>query len=195
MKCHQLCHLNKQSKTFWFLLRKMSYKIDIRRGVYNLVGRMSKRDIVDIYRDQNISKSTIYRTIKECQEGIPCVNLPKSGRPRVLNQLRQGRLIEAAKHKIGISQRKLARRFNVGKTTVFRTLSNKNIVFRKRRKAPKYTEAQLERIPRCCRALRRVHFVNKLIVMDDEKYFTLSNSEMKGNDGFSRTITRMSLMM
>jgi hypothetical protein len=73
---------------------------------------------------------------------------------------------------IGISQRKLARRFNVGKTAVSRILLSDNIVFRKRRKAPKYTEAQLERIPRCCRALRRVDFVNKLIVMDDEKYFT-----------------------
>jgi transposase len=184
VKCHQSCHLNKQCNSVWLLLCKMSYKINLRLGIYNLVGRMPKRDIVDIYRDQNISKSTIYRTIKECQEGILCVNLPKSGRPRVLNQLRQGRLIQAAKHKIGISQRKLARRFNVGKTTVFRTLSSDNIVFRKRRKAPKYTEAQLERIPRCCRTLRRVHFVNKLIVMDDEKYFTLSNSEMKGNDGF-----------
>jgi hypothetical protein len=28
------------------------------------------RPIVDIYRDQNISKSTIYCTIKECQEEI-----------------------------------------------------------------------------------------------------------------------------
>jgi transposase len=184
VKCHQSCHLNKQCNSVWLLLCKMSYKINLRLSIYNLVGRMPKRDIVDIYREQNISKSTIYRTIKECEEGIPCVNLPKSGRPRVLNQLRQGRLIQAAKHKIGISQRKLARKFNVGKTTVFRTLSSDNIVFRKRRKAPKYTEAQLERIPRCCRTLRRVHFVNKLIVMDDEKYFTLSNSEMKGNDGF-----------
>ncbi|XP_050508102.1 uncharacterized protein LOC126885559 [Diabrotica virgifera virgifera] len=145
---------------------------------------MSKRDIVNIYRDQNISKSTIYRTIRECEEGIPCVNLRKSGRPRILNHIRDARLIEAAKNKIGVSQRKLARRFHVGKTTVYRTLSSNNIIYRTRRKAPKYTEDQLERIPRCCRALRRVNFVNKLIVMDDEKYFTLSNSEMKGNDGF-----------
>ncbi|XP_050500950.1 uncharacterized protein LOC126880917 [Diabrotica virgifera virgifera] len=149
-----------------------------------MVGRMSKRDIVNIYRDQNISKSTIYRTIRECEEGIPCINLRKSGRPRILNHIREARLIEAAKNKIGDSQRKLARRFHVGKTTVYRTLSSNNIIYRERRKAPKYTEDQLERIPRCCRALRRVHFVNKLIVMDDEKYFTLSNSEMKGNDGF-----------
>ncbi|CAG9817789.1 unnamed protein product [Phaedon cochleariae] len=112
------------------------------------------------------------------------MNLLKKGRPRVLNQLRERRLIQAAKHRIGISQRKLARRFHVGKTTVFETLSRHNVLFRKRRKAPKYTDAQLGRIPRCCRALRRVHFANKLIVMDNKKYFTLANSEMKENDGF-----------
>lgn len=184
IKCHPSCHLNKQRKSCWFALTKMSYKIDLRGGIYNLVGRMTKREIVRIYQDQNISKSTIYRTIKDCEEGIPCINLPKTGRPRVLNQFREGRLIQASKHRIGISQRKLARRFHIGKTTVFRTLSRQNVLFRKRRKAPKYTEAQLQRIPRCCRALRRVHFANKLIVMDDEKYFTLANSEMKGNDGF-----------
>jgi hypothetical protein len=70
-KCHQACYLNKQCKSVWFLLCKISYKINLRLGIYNLVGRMPKRDIVDIYRDQNISKSTIYRTVKECQEGTP----------------------------------------------------------------------------------------------------------------------------
>lgn len=30
-----------------------------------------------------------------------------------------------------------------------------------------------------------MHLANdKIIVIDDEKYFTLGNSEMKGNDGF-----------
>lgn len=39
------------------------------------------------------------------------------------------------------------------------------------------------------RALRQVHIdVNKLIVMDDKKYFALSSNEMKEND-----FTRMSL--
>lgn len=162
----------------------MSYKLDIRKGIYNLVGRIPKRDIIAIYREQNVSKSTIYNTIRDCEEGIPCINLPKTGRPRILSGIRERRLMEAAKDKVGVSQRKLARRFGISKTTVLRTIHRTNLVFRKRRKAPKYTAAQLERIPRCCRALRRIHFVNKLIVMDDEKYFTLSHSEIKGNDGF-----------
>ena len=66
-----------------------------------------------------------------------------------------------------------------------RTLSSNDVHFRKLRKCPKYTQAQLERISGCRRALRRRHFVrNRVIIMDDEKYFTLSHSEMKDNDGF-----------
>ncbi|KAJ8920520.1 hypothetical protein NQ315_005389 [Exocentrus adspersus] len=64
------------------------------------------------------------------------------------------------------------------------TIEKAPIEHYKRRKTPKYTVAQLENIPRCCRALRRLHFPGKFIIMDDEQYFTLSNSEIRGNDGF-----------
>ncbi|KAJ8942139.1 hypothetical protein NQ318_021647 [Aromia moschata] len=65
------------------------------------------------------------------------------------------------------------------------TLKRNGLKYRKRRKCPKDTQGQLLRIPRCCRQLRRVYFADgKSIILDDEKYFTLANSEMKGNDGF-----------
>lgn len=163
----------------------MSYKLEIRKSIYNLVGRMPKREIVNVFRDQNIGRTTIYRTIRECEEGIACMNLPKSGRPQLLPPNRINRLIQSAQDRVGTSSRKLARRFGISHMTVSRTLARNDLKFRKRKKCPKYTAAQLERIPRCCRALRRQHFIeNRVIVMDDEKYFTLSHSEMKGNDGF-----------
>lgn len=163
----------------------MSYKLEIRKSIYRLVGRLPKREIVNLFRDQNVSQATIYRTIRECEEGIPCTNLPKTGRPHVLAQNRINRLVQSAQDRIGTSSRKLGRRFGVSYKTVQRILSRNGVHYRKRRKCPKYTQAQLERIPRCCRALRRRHFVrNRVIIMDDEKYFTLSHSEMKGNDGF-----------
>lgn len=38
-------------------------------GRYNIAGEMSKREIVSIYKNQNISSNiTIYRIIKECEE-------------------------------------------------------------------------------------------------------------------------------
>lgn len=163
----------------------MSYKVELRKSIYNLVGRMPKPEIVRIFENQNISHRSIYRTIAECEEGIPCLNLPKSGRPRIFTQERTERLVRRAKDRLGVSVRKLAREYRTSKDTVSRELARNGLKYRKRRKCPKYTPNQLARIPACCRQLRRVHFANeRVIILDDEKYFTLANSEMKGNDGF-----------
>lgn len=163
----------------------MSYKIEVRKSIYSLVGRVPKTDIVNLFIGNNISRATIYRTIRECEEGIPCLNLPKSGRPRIMSNNNVNRLLQSVKERIGASTRKLARRFGVGRMTICREIRRHNLKFRKRRKCPKYSNLQLQRIPRCCRALRLQHFVNdKVIIMDDEKYFTLANAEIKGNDGF-----------
>jgi hypothetical protein len=49
----------------------------------------------------------------------------------------------------------------------------------------KYETTQLEKIPRCCRFLLCKNFCDqKVIVMDDEKYFTFSHSTLTGMDGF-----------
>jgi hypothetical protein len=76
---------------------KISYKLKLQNGIYNLVGQMLKRDIVAIYRNQNISKTTIYRIIRECEEDLPYMNLHKTGRSGVLNHPRLQNLIESAK--------------------------------------------------------------------------------------------------
>lgn len=163
----------------------MSYKLELRKSIYNLVGRVPNAEIFRIFEDDDISRRTIYRTIAECEQGIPCLNLPKSGRPRVFTAERAGRLVRRGKNQVGMSVRRLGRLYGTSKSTVSLELKRNGLKFRKRRKCPKYTQGQLQRIPRCCRQLRRVHFANeKIIILDDEKYFTLSNSEMKGNDGF-----------
>lgn len=132
----------------------MSYKLEIRKSIYNLVGHIPKREILNIFRNENISKTTIYRTISECEQGIPCLNLPKSGRPKLLTENRANGICESAKDRVGTSLRKLSRRFNVSHETVRRVLQKKGLKYRKRRKCPRYTEDQLRRIPICCRRLR-----------------------------------------
>lgn len=58
----------------------MSYTLLIRKNIYNLVGQMPKADIVRIFGNQDISAGTVHQVIVECQQGIPCINFPKSGR-------------------------------------------------------------------------------------------------------------------
>lgn len=116
-------------------------------GNYQLVG-------------QDISISKIYQAIKDCQEGIHCINLPKSG------QLKGRRLIERAKNEVGTTMRKLSRINHILCSTVSRTNARNNLNCRKIRKALKYTAVQWGRIPRCCRALRRIYFRGEAINAD-----------------------------
>lgn len=47
----------------------MSYKLDLRKSVANLVGQMSSNEIIKMFKDKPISRATIFRVIKDCREG------------------------------------------------------------------------------------------------------------------------------
>ena len=87
-----------------------------------------KSEIVKIFKKQNISVSTIYRTIKDCENSVPIKNKSKSGRPRIVDQ-----------------------RYSVSHMTIQRELKRNAIVYRKRKKVPKYTVNEMERVRSCCR--------------------------------------------
>jgi transposase len=91
---------------------------------------MLKRDIVAIYRNQNISKTTIYGIIRECEEGLPCLNLPKTGRPQVLNHPRLQNLIEFAKNIKRVSTGRLGRRFHASYMTIKKEITRNHLIFR-----------------------------------------------------------------
>ena len=64
----------------------MAYKLEIQKSINNLVGQVPKTEILRIFENQHISRGTIYRTITEYEQGISCLNLPKSGRPRIFTR-------------------------------------------------------------------------------------------------------------
>jgi hypothetical protein len=45
----------------------------------------SMRNIM-LFKDENISKSTIYQTIKDCENGLPCVVKPTIAKSRVADK-------------------------------------------------------------------------------------------------------------
>lgn len=163
----------------------MSYKLDLRKSVASCFGRLSTKQILEVFKDKPITARTIYNVLRDCREGKEQENKKKSGRPPSLGNRAVQNLLKGAKNKIGSSQRKLSRKYGVSQRTVGRILKKNNLQVRKRKTAPKYTAKQLENIPKCCRALRVKHSIrDKFIIMDDEKYFTFSNSSMLGNDSF-----------
>lgn len=160
----------------------MSYRLDLRKSVANLFGRLSTSEILTVFKDKPISRRTIFRVLKDCREQQ---NKPKCGRKVSLDKATTTKLLLSAKDKVGVSQRRLARKYHVSQPTIHRILKKNNLILRKRKRTPKYTEKQLEKIPKCCRALRRKHFTSDtFIVLDDEKYFTFAQHELSGNDHF-----------
>ena len=85
----------------------------------------------------------------------------------------------------GIGQRFLAATFDVNQSTISRTIKNKTQVdVFKKQEVPKYEKNQETRAVTAARRLVVKIFKDKSVVMDDEKYFSLSNTSTPGNDIF-----------
>ena len=95
------------------------------------------------------------------------------------------RLKRLADQKTGISLRHIAPKFNVNISTISRQLKHMGIMYRKRKRAPKYTEKQVQEIPtRARRLYRTLCSDNFELILDDEKYFLLHNESISANRGF-----------
>ena len=57
--------------------------------------------------------------------------------------------------------------------------------YRKKKRAPQYTVKQMEEVPTCARRLYHTLLSNAFeLIMDDEKYFTLTNESVPTNRSF-----------
>lgn len=153
-----------------------------------MLGQRDKRDVVKHFLVENIPRQTIYNTISRWEKGLPCEDKPRSGRPSNLSSEDLKKLKKSTENRVGVSQRKLAKKFSVSQMCISRTLKKLDLKYRKRQRAPKYTEKQLDQIPKKCRKLRRDFAdTQTFIIMDDEKYFGFSGHDMPGNAGYYTT--------
>ena len=136
---------------------------------------------VNHFMSENIPKSTIYDIIKRVEDKIPPERRKGSGRkPLIMTD----NLIRNFEHKCGISQLKYAKKLKCSHQYISKTLKTKtSIRKRKKIKIPKRTDAQRARIRRLCGHLYK-NYKDFIWILDDESYFTLSNSEINGNDIF-----------
>lgn len=160
----------------------------LRTSVQNFLGQQpdaSKSTIVNHFLRQGYPRSTIYATIDRVASGLPCQDLPRSGRPRVLSKRQETFLKKAAENKVGVSIRKLSRKYPVHFSTIHRYLKRLNLNYYRRQKVPKYTAKQAEDVRSTVRRLLRRHFKPGVsIIIDDEKYFGFGCDEIPGNAGF-----------
>ncbi|CAM4802725.1 unnamed protein product [Rotaria magnacalcarata] len=150
----------------------MTKQVDLRRCVYALLGQMSKVHLVKHLQVENIPRATIYRIIKRSEDGLPCEDMARKGRSSKLNKQRQQKLEDCTENTVGVTQRKIASKFNVSRSCIRRNLNKVGLKYYKRQRAPKYTQQQLELMPAKCQKRRRsLAKQNKFIVIDDENNY------------------------
>ena len=85
----------------------MNAKQIIRAEIFSLVGIIKNRNIVDLFLQRNISRSIIYRAIKDCIDGKDWSYKKSSGRPRITSEKNDDKMVSNAINKIGASTRTL----------------------------------------------------------------------------------------
>lgn len=160
----------------------------LRKRVYaflDLHPNYKKSWVVNHFRSENIPKSTMYSILSRKENNIGPERKVGSGRKAKKMPTKQiKRLEKSIDHKDGISQRGLAKRFNVSQQYISHLIKTKtNIRYRKKSKAPKRTTAQIAALRPKCRKLASI-FRKKYVIIDDESYFYLSNTGLSQNAGY-----------
>jgi len=149
------------------------------------IANKQKSVTVNHFLKEKVSRQTIYNIIRKYEESGHIGDKPRSGRPKKLCEGQLTRLKRLVNHKTGVSLRRLASKFCVCPQTICNYLKESNIKYYKKQRAPKYTDQQLQEVPTRARRLYRMLSNNDFeLVMDDEKYFPLTDQSVSTNRGF-----------
>ena len=152
---------------------------------YLNVANRKKNLTVNHFLNKKIPRRTIYNVIMKYEECGHRGDKKRSSRPKKLSSKHISRLKNFAKHNTGISLRLLASKFRVSHETIHAYLKDMNIKYYKKQRAPKYSDQQLQEVPTRARRLYRTLGNNDFqIIMDDEKYFLLSDQSVPTNRGY-----------
>lgn len=152
------------------------YRENINRG---------KSFTVRHFQNEEVPRSTIYSILQRFEDGLAPERKTGSGRiAKIFTPKKIKRLATMFDNSDRQSIRSAARKFNASSTMVHKVLRTKTTIrFRKKQSIPARTDNQIALArPKCRRLMQK--FTNRMFILDDESYFTLSNTSLSGNDGF-----------
>ncbi|XP_065650602.1 uncharacterized protein LOC136078737 [Hydra vulgaris] len=140
------------------------------------------------FMQMKVSRRTIYIIIKRVDGNIDLKRKSGSGRKSYKMDIRKiTSLINKAENKVGISQRKLALKYGIHRSYVYKIFNMHGPKYFKRKKAPESSEIQIVKQKQRLLKLLKTFFrpSNEFeIITDDESYFTLNSQSTPGNDCF-----------
>ena len=156
---------------------------------YHDSSNKSVKTTVNYFIKQGIPRRTIYYVLNKYLKYGTAKDQPRCGHPLKLTGRMLKDMVKSVNNRSGVSQRKLARRFHVHQSTVSRNLRTRTLIrIRTRRKAPKMdNEHQEKRAKKNCGKLYWELLRGCGLILDDEKYFTLSGQNVSGNRLFYST--------
>lgn len=149
---------------------------------------LKKSFTVNHFFQMGISKRTTYSICRRVENGNSVERQVGSGRPaRKMPQKKREALVNQSHGKLGVSLRKLGRKFKIDKKYVSNILKENNVKLATRKSAPKYSEKQKLEQKRKLRHLSESAFSpsnGTEIIIDDESYFTFDGSDTANNKHF-----------
>ena len=114
---------------------------------YNNEGGRVRKQTAAHFKKEKVPERTICNIISKYLTYNTTEIRPKSGRPRKISDQKLRSLVKCVEDRVGVSQRRLGRRFNVSQSTISRNLKARTSVrVYKRRSAPKYTSTDQQHI-------------------------------------------------
>ena len=143
----------------------------------------SVKTTINYFKKCDIPERTLRYILKKYLTYETTKFLPRKGRPVKINDWLLNELVSTINNKTGLSQRQIARRYNVHQSTINRTLRKRtSVLIRKRRKEPKMNSDNQEKTARKkCGKLYRMILNACDIILDDEKYVGLSGDNVQCN--------------
>lgn len=151
----------------------------------------SRYSVAQYFKQLGISESTVYRTLKKFDEEGDVEREKGSGRvPSAMTSQKEKKLVGDALGEKTFSQRDLAKKYDISQPYVNKILKRNHVKAFKKEKIPFSTEKQKETQMTRIGRLYRSFFAQReapAVIMDDESYFPLSNSNLPGNSFYYAT--------
>jgi len=145
---------------------------------------LGKKFSIDHFISEGEKRTTIYDIINRFESGKNAKHQSGGGRPaKIFNKQTKKKLKRLVNNKDGVSQRKLAGRFQCTQSYVNRVIKSIGIKKYKKQKIPDRSDQQkLVNRAKCATLYRK--YRDREWILDDESYFTKPHSTINGNDNF-----------
>lgn len=116
----------------------------MRERIVQFAEAHTRKETLAHFTAEGVARSTIYDVLAKAEERGTSERKVGSGRPaRIMTNQRKNGLRRSIDGRLGVSVRKLARKYNCTPQHVHQTIHKLGFTCRKRQRAPKYTEEQL----------------------------------------------------